>query len=377
MKIIVRLKKINNRSVVLALILTLLISSAFSLSAQVATSSLVLPNTPINIKAGGFYIAAIIDERADKKIIARLVPISTNSDKKMTESIALQGGGLTSIEQYLKQNFPYHNNDKAIIIRVQKLFVDETVLPDGRVDGKVDLSINFNLKTGEEMDAHLTNYKGTLHYTRSNTQTGVAELALRNTIESSMVYFNNWMGKQTGTNPLLAKEVKLAFIDFHDPKPEEDTIYYNKTRPITWADFKDMRPVTSKYAAAVMPGLGFTEQTSINKGIIAVHIEMKVYLPKSSSWVNAGSQSDYNLNHEQRHFDIVKLVSERFKRAMLAEKLPVLNYDGSINVAYFDALREIDRLQKQYDDETSHGTSQSAQEKWNNYIDSELAVFKN
>jgi len=377
MKIIVRLKKINNRSVVLALILNLLIFSAFRLSAQVATSSLVLPNTPINIKAEGFYIAAIIDERADEKIIARLVPISTNSDKKMTESIALQGGGLTSIEQYLKQNFPYHNNDKPIIIGVQKLFVDETVLPDGRVDGKVDLSINFNLKTGEEMDAHLTNYKGTLHYTHSNTQTGVAELALRNTIESSMVYFNNWMGKRTGTNPLLAKEVKLAFSDFHDPKPEDDTIYYNKTRPITWADFKDTRPVTSKYAAAVMPGLGFTEQTSINKGIIAVHIEMKVYLPKSSSWVNAGSQSDYNLNHEQRHFDIVKLVSERFKRAMLAEKLPVLNYDGSINVAYFDALREIDRLQKQYDDETSHGTSQSAQEKWNNYIDRELAVFKN
>jgi hypothetical protein len=377
MEIIVCLKKINNVAVMHVVILSLLIFSSLKLSAKAVSHALLLPDIPINIKAEGFYIAAVIDERANKKIIASLVPVSTNADIKTAESVALQGGGLLAVEQYLKQNLPYHNNYKPIIIRVQKLFIDETVLPDGRVDGRVDLSMNFNLKTGEDLEAHLTNYKGAVHYIRSNTQADVAESALRNTIESSIVYFNSWMRKQADINPLLAKGVKLTFSDFHDPQPEQDTIYYAKTRPITWADFKDTRPITSKYTAAVMPGLGFTEQTSINKGIITVHIEMKVYLPKSASWVNAGGQNDYNLNHEQRHFDIVKLVSERFKRTMLAEKLPVLNYDGSINVAYFEALREMDSLQKQYDDETTHGTNQSAQERWNNYIDKELAVFKN
>jgi hypothetical protein len=377
MEIIVRLKKINTGPITRTVILILLIFSAFNSSAQEMTHSLVLPNTPLNIKAQGFYVTAVIDERTDKKIIARLVPFSTNADMKTAAPISIKSEGLAFLEQYLKQNFPYHNNEKPIIIRVQKLFVDETVLPDGRIDGKVDLLINFNLKTGEDMEAHLTNYKAAVHYVRSNTQTGFAESALRSVTENAMIYFNNWMGKQAGINPLLAKEVKLTFSDFDAPKPEQDTIYYSTVRPITWADFKDTRPVSSKYAAAVMPGLGFTEQTSINKGVITIHIEMKVYLPKSASWVNAGSQNDYNLNHEQRHFDIVKLVSERFKRTMLTEKLPVLNYDGSINVAYFEALREIDRLQKQYDDETSHGANQSAQEKWNNYIGKELAAFKN
>jgi hypothetical protein len=61
---------------------------------------------------------------------------------------------------------------------------------------------------------------------------------------------------------------------------ETDTIYYSPSRPITWDDFKDKRNVNSSYAAAVMPGLGFTEQTSINKGVISNRIAMKVYLPK-------------------------------------------------------------------------------------------------
>jgi hypothetical protein len=69
-------------------------------------------------------------------------------------------------------------------------------------------------------------------------------------------------------------------------------------------------------------------------------------------------------------------VSEKFKRQMLAEVLPVLNYDGSINTAYFDALREMDRIQKQYDNETGHGANTWAQERWNAYIDKELAGFK-
>jgi hypothetical protein len=126
-----------------------------------------------------------------------------------------------------------------------------------------------------------------------------------------------------------------------------------------------------------MPGLGFTEQTSINKGIIIIQMAMKVYLPKSASWIKTGAENAYNLNHEQRHFDIVKIVSEKFKRQMLAEVLPVLNYDGSINTAYFDALREMDRLQKQYDNETGHGVNTTAQERWNEFIDKELAGLKN
>lgn len=354
-----------------------LIFSAFQLLQKQDEGVLVWRDVPWKIKAAGFYIANIVDERADKKIIARLIPITSVPGKIIAEPIGLQGGGLAAIEAYLKHNLPYQENYKPVIVKIKKLLITETALPDGRVDGKIDVSLSFDLKTGEDMEAHLVNYTGTAHYIRSNAQADIAEPTLRTTIENSIIYFNNWMEKQSDINPLLAKSVKLIFSDYHEDEPEADTIYYSPKRPITWDDFKDKRNIRSAYSAAVMPGLGFTEQTSINKGVITVRVAMKIYLPKSASWVKSGADNDYNLNHEQRHFDIVKIVSEKFKRQMLTEVLPVLNYDGSINVAYFDALREMDRMQKQYDSETDHGVNTSAQERWNEFIDKELAGFKN
>jgi len=79
---IVRLKKINNVPIIRAVLSILLILSAIKLSARGVSHTLLMPNTPMSIKAEGFYITDVIDERTDKKIIASLVPISTNADKK-------------------------------------------------------------------------------------------------------------------------------------------------------------------------------------------------------------------------------------------------------------------------------------------------------
>ncbi len=354
----------------------LLIFSAFQLPQKQDQGFLIWQNVPLKIKAAGFYIAGVIDERADKKIIARLIPAAAPANKNTAEALTLQGGGLVAVEEYLKHNLPYQDSCRPVIMRVKKLLINEMALPNGGIDGKVELSIAFGLKTGEDMEAHLVNYTGGAHYIRTPAQTCIAEPALRNAIENALVYFNSWMGKQADDNPLLAKTVKLIFSDYRDEQPEADTVYYAANRPLTWADFKG-RPDNSRFDAEVIPGLGFTEKVSVNKGIINVAIATKVYIPKSAAWVKPGRMDDYALNHEQRHFEITKLVSEMFKKTLLGQKLPVLNYDGTINVAYFEALRNLNRMQKQYDDETNHGSNQQAQARWNSYIDKELAAFKN
>jgi len=54
--------------------------------------------------------------------------------------------------------------------------------------------------------------------------------------------------------------------------------------------------------------------------------------------------------------------------------LTVDNYEGIINSDYLDAYREMDTLQKQYDNETRHGMDQFAQQRWNERIDKELRL---
>ena len=59
------------------------------------------------------------------------------------------------------------------------------------------------------------------------------------------------------------------------------------------------------------------------------------------------------------------------------EKIPANNFDGPINEDYLEAYREMSKLQKQYDNETSHGANQAAQQHWNERIDKELKTEAN
>jgi hypothetical protein len=102
---------------------------------------------------------------------------------------------------------------------------------------------------------------------------------------------------------------------------------------------------------------------------------IKVDVAKSDCWVRSSDRDSYVLNHEQRHFDIEKLVSEHFKQKISAMNLPVDNFDGPISVEYFETLREATRMQKQYDTQTSHGQNRQAQAQWNEKIDKELREY--
>lgn len=156
-------------------------------------------------------------------------------------------------------------------------------------------------------------------------------------------------------------------------KPEGDSIYYSAKRLLTWDDFKSKIP-NSRYDAEVFPSIGYDERTDVTNGVINVGLAIKVSLPKSAAWVRNGSMNDYTLNHEQRHFDIAKIAAEHFEQKLKVENLTTTNFEGIINVDYLDAYREMDALQKQYDDETRHGADQAEQERWNKKIDNELSL---
>ncbi|MDB5009909.1 MAG: hypothetical protein JWQ06_698, partial [Mucilaginibacter sp.] len=83
----------------------------------------------------------------------------------------------------------------------------------------------------------------------------------------------------------------------------------------------------------------------------------------------------YALNHEQRHFDIVKIITEQFKQKVLAEKLTPDTFEAFINMQYLDSYRDMDAMQKAYDKETSHGINRFVQTEWNDRIDKELKKF--
>ena len=338
---------------------------------QKSDGSIILHNEKINFIPHEFYIADIADERNDRSAVASL--IENNLDhSQVAKRVDLKDGAIVSIKNFISQNLHRDTLLRPVIVTLKEFKLNESNLPDGRISGRLDIIFSFALQKSYGT-VHLVDYTGGTRYERPGNQPADAEAILRQGIERALSYFNTWINNNVGSSVLLARKVKVNFTDYTE-KPEGDTIYYSANRPLTWNDFQD-KPRDGRFEAEVFTTIGYIERNKVAKGIIYVDIAIKVDVAKSDCWVRGGGRDNYVLNHEQRHFDIEKIVSEHFKQKILAMELPVDNFDGPINVEYLETLREATRMQKQYDTETGHGQDRPAQEQWNEKIDKELKVL--
>lgn len=313
-----------------------------------------------------FFISGVEDHRANKKI----PHIMSLSDSRQIKAIPLEGAGFAQIQQALIGSLIQNKKFRPVIIRVWEAKIFESV--DGnRVSGKIFIKLSFHLnKSGKAVD--LVEYDGEAHYARSLNNKGVPAAALIQALTGGMKFFISWMNRESVRNPILARGVQFHFKEHlvHD----EDTVYYTPIRPLTWADFKDT-PRNNQFGAEVFAGFGFDQYSKMQNGIVNVFITTKVFVPKSGSWVRADNRNGYALNHEQRHFDLAKIVAERFKQGVLQANLNLDNYEGFLGPHYFETLRQMNRLQDQYDTETRHGLDRGMQEFWDKKIDADLVTY--
>lgn len=331
-----------------------------------ASGQIVLENLQVGLKPAEFHISAVHDERANKEPIAKLLVVS-EATKIVSRQVDLQGGTAIAINRYLNRNLPKNESLTAVVLGIKDLSVRETALPNGNIGGKVTLKAAFGLPKNYGV-APLVTTQYAINYVRSPNITPQVEGYLRSILKSSLLYFNNWMNSNAKTDPRLAKSVKFTFSDYSE-KNEGDTIYYSSKRKLRWDDFQSRNISSNKYQALVMPGIGYNQDAKIVNGVVQVHISVKAYLPKSAAWSRPTGRDAYTLNHEQRHFDIVKIISEQFKEKVRNADFQPDTYDAFLNMQYLDSFRDMHTMQKAYDKETSHGLNRFAQASWDDKID--------
>lgn len=322
-----------------------------------------------------FYIDQIIDEREDKAAIGYLVATSPDpSQFVITRSVDLQGGTLAAIRQFIQQGLSQNKKLRPVIIRLKELQISESPGNKGRVNGRVILTMSFELKGDEGENYHLLEYhRGGAHYNRPANSVTAVEQAVRQSLVGALRYLNTWMNNEADTNVLLAKGIKVFFKDYIR-NTENDTVFYAPNRPLNWDDFRE-KPRLSRYAASVFPSFAYEGHSEVVKGYLHIYLAVKVYVLPENSWVTDGVKDNYSLNHEQRHFDIAKIVAERFKQKVQPDSLTVKDYNSIIQWQFIESFREMNHLQEQYDNETRHGLDKAAQESWNRRIDEELHSY--
>ena len=332
----------------------------------VGIEPIVLKAETLPISPKEYYITGVVDERQDKKAVAYLFPAQATK----AVPVDLKGGAQTAVQVYLRNGLPSNTKLRPVGIQLKQLSVTENAPIKGRVEGRVMAHVVFNLQR-DGQTVPLISHQGGIKYNRPAGQFDVVEPALRQVINEAVRYFDNWINQEADRNELFAKSIKVNFVNYTlDAK--DDTVFYTLRRPLHWDDFRASPTKESRYAAAVFPGFAYEGHNEVKNGVLHLNLTMKVFVVKSASWAKTAARDAYTLNHEQRHFDIAKLVAERFKQKIHPDSLTLSDYNSIMQYKYIESFREMNRLQEQYDRETVHGRDEAAQQRWNQKIDAVL-----
>ena len=94
---------------------------------------------------------------------------------------------------------------------------------------------------------------------------------------------------------------------------------------------------------------------------------------KSMSWGLPEAKNAGTLRHEQLHFDITRMVVERFKKRLLSGDLTIEDYDSEIQYQFLESFREMNTEQEAYDGATGHGLNAAAQAEWDRKVSKEIS----
>jgi hypothetical protein len=152
-----------------------------------------------------------------------------------------------------------------------------------------------------------------------------------------------------------------------------DTIYYNPGRKLTWEDFRAKPDISSPAAAITESGFGYnmTMQTYNHKTNVVITVYC--YFNKKKSWVKNNIDADYALVHEQHHYDITYINACLFVKKLKEAQFNLGNYNYLVDKIHDESFAALDKMQDDYDGQTSNGRINRMQTVWNKKIDRLLA----
>ncbi len=169
--------------------------------------------------------------------------------------------------------------------------------------------------------------------------------------------------------PTKITAIQLTIEDREETdKKAADTLFYSPARKLRWDDFLGKPSPAGPSAAVSYTSFSYEGSSNLVHDTLKIRLIMQVFFIKSASWVRDDARENYALMHEQLHFDITRLVVERFKQKLRQTALNRDDYDSVIQYQYLQSFQEMNRMQYAFDRETHHGTDMAAQVHWRDKI---------
>jgi|SRR5690348_1649482 len=179
-----------------------------------------------------------------------------------------------------------------------------------------------------------------------------------------------------GYNSFSQKVMVHVFMINKKASANNDTIYYNFNRSLTWSDFRG-KPDNNYFAGAVTAsGFAFDSKMNFDGRNLYLDIGIYTFFTKHDSWHKPDITSAYHLLHEQHHFDITRIGAENFLEKLKKAHFTKDNYNRLLTSIFNKVYDENEAVQHQYDAETNHSINQQEQLEWNNKIAAEMQRLK-
>jgi hypothetical protein len=154
-----------------------------------------------------------------------------------------------------------------------------------------------------------------------------------------------------------------------------DSIYYDAGRKLTWVDFKGRPDAASVAGAVTESGFGYRMNMQSYNNRTSINITVFCYFNKNKSWVKKGMKTPYALEHEQHHYDITYINTCLFIQKLKEAKLTKANFVSVVEKIHDECFAALNKMQDDYDGETSNGRIEGVQFAWNKKIDEKLAAL--
>lgn len=172
------------------------------------------------------------------------------------------------------------------------------------------------------------------------------------------------------------KVIVHAFMENRKVSIESDTIYYDFNRNLKWSDFQGKADENYFAGAVTASGFAFDSQMNFDGTNIYLSIGVYTFFTKNDSWKKPQIKSAYHLLHEQHHFDITRIGSEKFISELLKAHFTKENYTRLLTSIFDKVYKENSDIQHLYDKETNHSINVEKQLEWNDKIAAEIQKIK-
>lgn len=141
--------------------------------------------------------------------------------------------------------------------------------------------------------------------------------------------------------------------------------------------FKGKADMRSPFFALTAMTWKYSYSSTVYRNRVAIKLKNDVSIDKTRSWVKWDKIKDPEiraslLHHEQGHADIQYVLLLEAERVLKNRNYSVSNYKAQISELANQISNYFDTMQRNYDEETEHGSNRKMQARWDDIIQDKI-----